>query len=1559
MPKRSPAQNGPNPVPGVDLQDIFDNAPIGIFSSTPEGRFISANPALARMYGYDSPDELIEAVTDIATQVYADPEDRKEFIRLLEEHGEVVNHECRFRQRDGAIFWVSRNARAIRDQTGAIIYYQGFTTDISARKQADEGLREQTQRLNSITENMFDLVSITDLEGNYTYLAPSHAVLGYDLDAMIGANVMEHVHPDDYQAVATAFAVFLANREDGRKVEYRYRRADGSYLWFETVGKFIHDEHGNPEKILFSTRDFTARKQAEDALEKRLVALTQPLDSSEWFGFDQLFSIAELQRLQDDFAKATNVAALITHPDGTPITAPTNFCRLCEIIRKTEIGHANCIKSDSELGRMNPGGPVVQTCLSGGLWDAGAAIYVGDRHIANWLIGQVRDEEQDEDKIRAYARTIGVDEDVAAEAFREVPAMSRQQFEQIANALFTLATQLSNSAYQNLQQARFITDRKRAEQALRESEQRLIQEVEQRRYAETYLDTILNAVPDPVFVKDMNHRWIRLNEAFCAFMGRSGEELLGKSDYEFFPREEADVFWEKDKFVFETGECNISEEYFTDLNGVRHAISTKKTLLTMPDTGEKLLVGVIRDITEIKQTETALQKSQSLFKKVFELLPIGLWIADKNGKLMQGNPAGVSIWGMEPKVDHSEYGVFKARRLPSGQEIAPEDWALAHSVNKKVTIIDELLEIDAFDGKKKIILNYTAPVLDEQENVEAAIVVNRDITERYLAEEELRFKNALLEGIMESCHTPIFSLDREYRYTSFNKRHFQGMKALYGVDIKIGQSLYEYQTIEEDKEISRRNLDRALRGESFIDEAFSGNQDLSRVYLEVAHSPIRDEHGQVIGVSIFSRDITDRKRAEDELRESEERFKALHNASFGGITIHDKGIILECNHGLSEISGFSYDELIGMDGLLLIAEKSREVVMSNILAGYEKPYEAFGLRKNGEEYPLRLEARNIPYKGKMVRVVEFRDITEQKRAEEALQESEARFRNLFENVPTVAVQGYAMDGITLFWNRASEGFYGFSPDEAIGKNLVDLIIPADMRQDVIREMKDMSESGIPIPSAELQLKRKDGSHIQVYSSHAIVQKPNQLPEMFCIDIDLTDLKRAEQALIQAKEQAEAANQAKSEFLANMSHEIRTPINGIMGMMQLLETTTLDADQQQYVNLSKSSANRLTRLLSDILDLSRVEAGKMDIFEAEFKVQDVGDSVSDLFKVTARDKGVNLECAIDPDIPAHLLGDEARVRQVVFNLVGNALKFTKQGYVRLEMTSLGTGKDDAFNMLFSISDTGIGIPEDKLDSLFQPFVQVDGSYTRSFQGAGLGLAIVKRLVGLMGGKISMQSVVGEGTTVRVLLPFKLPEGVSIAAEQESGNLAEAKRSLRILLAEDEPSNAMPIMKLLEKAGHTVTLAEDGQQVLDLYQGQDFDVILMDVQMPVLNGVEATRRIRAIEVQGGVHGSRGKVHGSTVGKIAVDGIDVGAHRGAPDGVAQNATHPDDTTAPTVNREPLNREPRIPIIALTAYAMLGDREKFLEAGMDDYLAKPVRMEDLEKALGQGFRHGGGVNA
>ncbi|NCC26332.1 MAG: PAS domain-containing sensor histidine kinase, partial [Deltaproteobacteria bacterium] len=610
-----------------------------------------------------------------------------------------------------------------------------------------------------------------------------------------------------------------------------------------------------------------------------------------------------------------------------------------------------------------------------------------------------------------------------------------------------------------------------------------------------------------------------------------------------------------------------------------------------------------------------------------------------------------------------------------------------------------------------------------------------------------------------------------------------------------------------------------------------------------------------------------------------------------------KRVILEVNRLVCEMTGYSRDELIGSNARIFYPDQEEFEVVGRgkyhqIAESGTGTVETRWQRKDGSILDVLLSSTPIEA-GNLSGRVTFTalDITERKQAEKALKESELRFRHLFEQVPTLAVQGYDMDGVATYWNSASEKLYGYSSEEAVGRYLLDLIIPDEMRSMVRVDMKAMADTGISIPSSELILKRKDGSRVTVYSSHAIVKKIDGHPELFCIDIDLTELKRIEQNLLLAKEQAEAASRAKSEFLANMSHEIRTPINGIMGMMQLLQLTDLEPDQAQYVDMAINSSNRLTRLLTDILDLSRIEAGKMEFFDAEFVIRDLADSVSDLFTVTARDKGVTLKYILDPAIPARLVGDEARVRQILFNLVGNGLKFTGQGHVGLEMSLLAAkDQDDRCRVLFSVSDTGIGIPEDKLKTLFEPFVQVATSYTRSYQGAGLGLAIVKRLVDLMGGTVAIDSRVGLGTRVDVILPFDLPVGTALT-EAGAGS-RKAGAPLRILLAEDDPSNALPIRKLLENAGHITAVAENGKRALDLLAAQDFDVVLMDVQMPVMNGVEATQAIR--------------------------------------------------TSPE-----LGSKRNIPIIALTAYAMLGDREKFLEAGMDDHLAKPVRIEDLEKVL------------
>ncbi|SFJ58592.1 Signal transduction histidine kinase [Desulfomicrobium apsheronum] len=379
---------------------------------------------------------------------------------------------------------------------------------------------------------------------------------------------------------------------------------------------------------------------------------------------------------------------------------------------------------------------------------------------------------------------------------------------------------------------------------------------------------------------------------------------------------------------------------------------------------------------------------------------------------------------------------------------------------------------------------------------------------------------------------------------------------------------------------------------------------------------------------------------------------------------------------------------------------------------------------------------------------------------------------------------------------------------------------------------------------------------------------------------------AQDDLNRAKEAAEDASRSKSEFLANMSHEIRTPLNGVLSMLQLLETTAPDVEQQEYLEAAIRSTNRLSRLLSDILDLSRIESNKMVIQEESFALADVRQSIIDIFGTPAREKGVRLEVRTDPRIPAHLFGDEVRLRQILFNLVGNAVKFTPKGRIDVSFVLVSAVGESPCQIRCTVQDSGVGIPSERLKDIFEPFIQVDGSCVRTHQGAGLGLAIVRRLVDLMQGQIQIESVQGEGTSVGVTLPFAV--GSSEPARTQREDMAADLGGRRFLLVEDDGVNRMAMERILAKFGCEVISATNGREAIEILDREHVDLVFMDVQMPVMDGMEATRIIR---------------------------------------------------------EELGRD--VPIVAMTAYAMAGDRERFLQAGMDAYIAKPVDMAHLKETI------------
>ncbi len=646
------------------------------------------------------------------------------------------------------------------------------------------------------------------------------------------------------------------------------------------------------------------------------------------------------------------------------------------------------------------------------------------------------------------------------------------------------------------------------------------------------------------------------------------------------------------------------------------------------------------------------------------------------------------------------------------------------------------------------------------------------------------------------------------------------------------------------------------------------------------------------------RDITERELSEKALRESEERFRLLFDLSPVGMALVGLDYtLIRANKAYCDLVGYSEEEL-----------KTKTLADITHPEDLQRNMELQHSLRLGELENFQLEKRFIHKSGRVTHglliatvayspegeplyfIGQVLDITERFHTEERLWWWAQVFEHAEWGICVLSADGRTIE----LHNPAIGRMWGCDGVNLSGRPTVSFI--ADGTESMLDErVSTVVEKGNF--TWEDRLVRKDGTEFFALINTTAIKDANGVVNQFIMNIqDITTLKSTELELLQSKEASEAANMAKSEFLANMSHEIRTPLNGISGMLQLLKSTSLSEEQQQYISIGLDSCKSLTDLLSDILDLSRIEAGRMELIEAPFNFSQVLESVSNIFAKTAEEKGLRFAMISDNRIPDSLTGDVIRFKQILFNLIGNAMKFTEEGHVAVNINLLDGLKTQENTVLLQllVSDSGIGIPEDKIHTVFEAFTQAETSFKRKYQGAGLGLGIVKRLVGMMGGEASISSRSGEGTTAEVIVPFTITGGQFEEITGKNMEIHALAVSHKVLVVEDDPTNQLTIKRMLEKAGCSVSCVENGSQALDILRETDFDCIFMDIRMPVMDGVEATRIIRS----------------------------------SPE-FADKAS--------------------IPIVALTAYAMRQDKEKFLAAGMDGYLSKPIEIEALLDVLVQ----------
>ncbi|MDY6804043.1 MAG: PAS domain-containing protein [Cyanobacteriota bacterium] len=1201
----------------------------------------------------------------------------------------------------------------------------------------------------------------------------------------------------------------------------------------------------------------------------------------------------------------------------------------------------------------------------------------------------------------------------------------------------------SFSEGQTIAMVRNITGRKQVEAALAQER--------------SLLRCLIDSIPDLIFYKDRNGVYQIGNQAFAALVDRRESEIAGLTDGELFSAEAAEFFQEKDCQMMAEGKQRQNEEWLTYPNGKRRLFDTLKTPVL--DAGGEILgiIGISRDITERKQAEEETAKSEEFLRTIYDGVEQAIFVIDVTP---EGEFRFVGYNDAAEKFTGKTTAEIKGKTIqevfgdsPHGEEIR---WRCSDCVEAgQPREYEEYLDM----GKAKSWwLTTYKPLRDRDPRIYRIVGTATNITDRKQAELELQLATERLQYLLTSSPAVIYSFQatgkRSLTFISDNLRAVLGYESR---DFLEGDRTLADLLHPEDSDRALQRSDRLLKeGKVRLQYRLRHNCGEWR-WLQDEAKVVKDEAGNPIEVVGYFADITERKQAEEE---QQKLALIVENSSdFVGYTDMDGNALFLNKAGCRLVGLESQAAVVGKKIPDFLDEKAWELYRDVILPtaiekGLWKGETTLRHFQTGENIELetnlflvRDPETNEPLNFATVQ----RDIGERKRYQAALERERQQLRQVVTYAP-VAMAMFDTEMRYLAHSNKWSQDYGFEGRTLVGRCHYEIF------PDIPQKWKDNYERGFQgeiVSCSEDCWEREDGT--KIYARWAIHPwyKPNGEVGGIIMAVDLIT------ELVEAREAALEAARLKSQFLANMSHEIRTPMNGVLGMTELLLRTELTAQQIDFVETLHSSGENLLTIINDILDFSKLEAGEMRLDPYPFNLNAVLEDLLDLFALQTNAKGIELVGAIAPGVPRNLYGDASRLRQILLNLIGNAIKFTASGEVviGIDLDSEGETREDSeqIKVRFSVKDTGIGIAPEAQEKLFRSFSQVDASHTREYGGTGLGLAICKELVRLMGGEIGVESLAGEGSTFWFTALLTLDTDAGDTDFPRPSESAITLAGKRLLVVDDNPTNRKVVRMEATVWGMEVDEAASGAMALTAMRvaaarGKPYDVALLDLQMPSMSGEtlaglvrrertlaetlliimtsvddsDIARRVREIgcqdylikpvkssqlfdclrrvmngEVFPSQIGKNGSLRGGEAEKSAAGKLETAApqrknvrvllvedtavnqkvvlnqlrllnypadcvNNGREavekleecdydivlmdcqmpvlDGYGATGAIREREGSPFENRQDARSTV---IIGLTAYAMKGDREKCLEAGMDDYLSKPVAMEDLASVL------------